>query len=86
MSDLLDGADCIHALARDTCAICRHADKPCVYVTGGGLHYHRRRNCPALQAGQANVESRGGDVAPVTTARFGTADVENRKPCKTCWP
>ena len=85
MSELFDGTECIHDLTHETCSICREAGKPPVYISAGGSRYHLRRDCSSLQSGQATVDARGGEVAPVTIARLGTADVEGRDACKTCW-
>lgn len=78
------GTDCIHEMTVDTCTICRAHGAPVVYVTAGGLHYHRQRSCRSLAAGQDAVRARDGEAAPITTARLGSADTEYRRPCKTC--
>ena len=74
---------CPHGMeSPDWCSLCRNSDKPTVYITSGGMHYHAYPSCSALKDGQARV----ANPSPIRGASLGSETVEGRKPCKTCKP
>ncbi len=74
---------CPHGMGSpEWCSLCKNAENPSVYITGGGMAYHATPNCNALAEGQALV----ANPEPVVTVALGSAAVEGRKPCKTCEP
>jgi hypothetical protein len=77
---------CRHELALGTCSICKNDDRPAVYITAGGSHYHRRPDCPALLDGQRRIESTGGAAAAIEMVHRGSARLEGRDPCLRCAP
>jgi hypothetical protein len=77
---------CRHELALGTCSICRYDNRPAVYTTGGGSHYHRRPDCPALLDGQRRIEAAGGTTEPIEMVHRGSARLEGRDPCLRCAP
>jgi hypothetical protein len=78
--------ECKHGLELVTCSICRNAEKPGVYITSGGIRYHKTPNCEALRKGQEEVIARGGTPDAVRVAHLGSSDLDSRDPCKTCMP
>ena len=75
--------ECRHGMLGGTCSICR--DETPVYMSGGGIAYHRTRRCPALNAGQDEVIARGGVTSRVEVRGRSTAEAEGRRACLTCW-
>lgn len=76
--------ECKHGLDTLTCSICRNAERPAVYITSGGIRYHKTPDCEALCKGQDDVLRRGGSPDSVRVARLGSSDLDGRDPCKTC--
>ncbi len=75
--------ECPHGMGSpDWCSLCKNVDKPSVYITSGGIHYHAMPSCTALKEGQALV----ANPAPIQTVVLGSTAVEGRNPCKTCKP
>jgi hypothetical protein len=77
---------CRHELATGTCAICRHDDRPSVYLTAGGIRFHATPDCAALLEGQRHVAARGGTTEPIEMVHRGSARLEGRDPCLQCNP
>jgi len=77
---------CRHGINPAWCSVCRDAVGPRVYVTGGGSHYHLKRSCPGLAAGQQLVEERGGSPANITAVGLTSDTLEDRTPCAVCRP
>ncbi len=65
-----------------SCARCKAQLMPTVYVSGGGMKYHRTMDCPALIEGQSMVET----PSPVKPVSLGSEIAQERDPCKTCHP
>lgn len=83
MNESVAERDCPHGMGSpDWCSLCRGAEKPSVFITAGGMHYHATPSCSALRDGQALV----GNPSPIETVAFGSALLDGRKPCKTCKP
>lgn len=77
---------CRHDLVVGTCSICKFDDRPAVYVTAGGRHFHARPDCPALLDGQRAVHARGGTAEPIEIVPRGSARIEGRDACLRCAP
>jgi hypothetical protein len=77
-------AECKHGLLPVTCSYCRAGDG-IVYISGGGTAYHARRDCPSLEKGQNQVDNRGGTRAVVKAVRMGSPELDDRRPCLTCF-
>lgn len=77
---------CRHELSLGTCSVCKYDDRPAVYTTAGGSHYHRRPECSALLDGQRRVEAAGGTTEPIEMVHRGSARLEGRDPCLRCAP
>lgn len=75
---------CVHGIGQYSCSYCKNGFKPAVYITAGGMAYHKRPDCPALEQGQRYVVARGGTVAPVETAALGPPRLDDRTMCRTC--
>ena len=80
----MSDADCPHGLTPETCTFCVQASDPTVYVTAGGLYFHRTIDCEALGYGQRLVAERGGTPAQIESLRRGDAE-RTRKRCTTCF-
>lgn len=79
---------CRHEIQRHLCTSC--APPPAgypdlVYVSGGGLRFHRTPECPQLQEGQTLVDERGGVRAAVRSIRTNDAVANGRSRCRTCF-
>lgn len=71
------------------CGACgRSADaEPTVYFSiGSDVTYHSERRCLGFVGGQAKVERRGGEAAPVRTSTRAAAQREGKSPCEVCTP
>lgn len=68
------------------CDVCRMDGRASVFITGGGVHFHRRRDCWALRKGQGQVERRGGRAEEIESVIRGSARLEGRDPCSVCRP
>ena len=77
---------CRHDLALGTCSICKLDERPAVYITAGGRHYHARPDCPALLDGQRAVDARGGTTEPTEIVQRGSSRLEGRDACLRCAP
>jgi hypothetical protein len=77
---------CRHDLTVGTCTICKMDGRPVVYITAGGLHFHRTKDCANLASGQLEVEARGGTAARIEGLHPGSQRLADRKPCKLCYP
>lgn len=77
---------CRHDLPLGTCSICKYDDRPPVYITGGGVRFHARSDCPALVEGQRHVDARGGITEPIEMVHRGSERLEGRDPCLFCSP
>jgi len=70
MNERRQGGHCPHGMGSpDWCSLCRQSDKPTVYITAGGMHYHAHPSCSALKDGQAQV----ANPAPIHGASLGSA-------------
>jgi hypothetical protein len=77
---------CRHELSLGTCSVYKYDDRPAVYTTAGGSHYHRRPDCSALLDGQRRVEAAGGTTEPIEMVHRGSARLEGRDRCLRCAP
>jgi len=57
-----------------------------VWVTGGGTHYDRDRDCPALAAGQNKAEDDGFAQRKGSSVARTSAEAEGRLACVVCLP
>ena len=64
---------CPHGMGSpEWCSLCKNAEKPSVYITGGGMAYHTIPNCNALAEGQALV----ANPEPVVTVALGSQQLK----------
>ena len=75
--------ECKHGLEESFCSVCRHPDP--VYVTAGGVAYHRRPDCEHLAEGQALVDRRAGSTAPIQLVTESKAEAMGRRRCRHCF-
>lgn len=78
------GAPCKHRIAAGQCPLCR--GKGVVYITGGGMAFHRRIDCPSLAMGQRKVLQRGGQPMPIEGVVVRSLKLIARDACRTCFP
>jgi len=80
---MVNNEECVHGMGSPQfCVLCKGSSLPNIYVTAGGMHYHKTPHCPNLIKGQAQVEN----PAPIETVPHGSEKMQNRKPCKKCKP
>jgi len=79
----VDMRTCKHEIfPASSCASCKAESMPTVYVSGGGMKYHARRDCTALIDGQSKAAN-PEEVKPVS---LSSEIAQGKKPCKTCKP
>jgi hypothetical protein len=79
----VDMRTCKHEIfPASSCMSCKAESMPTVYVSGGGMKYHARRDCTALIDGQSKAAN-PEEVKPVS---LGSEIAQGKKPCKTCKP
>lgn len=54
-----------------------------VYITAGGVYWHRKANCHILEFGQSKVLERGGNPAPIEAVSLDSVKYD-REPCHVC--
>ena len=77
---------CIHEFATGQCGLCKEPPKginKIVYITRGGMSFHNNPRCRTLASGQADAESKGLEVHPITPVKWAIAD-ETRRRCRNC--
>ncbi len=74
---------CIHNVSGYTCPLCA-GEYRVVFISGGGTHWHLRRNCSALEDGQEQVRLRGGQVEAIASYGRNEPSVRGKDPCITC--
>ena len=55
-----------------------------MHFSAGGTHYHKVRDCPALEYGQQQVDDRGGMRAEVKWGYENIISIERDK-CTVCF-
>lgn len=78
---------CKHDFPTDQCAECRQSDRlpRHVVVTSAGSVFHKRRDCRALEDGQALARSRGFDPADAKTVPLTDALAGGLGECLVCF-
>ena len=76
----------------DDCAYCKEEELASaqypknVYISEGGLVFHRGKNCEGLMEGQNKVSRRGGTPARVIAVELKQAKNKDKEPCQVCFP
>ncbi len=80
---MTDLEECPHGMGSpDWCGLCIGSKVPSVYISSGGMKYHKTPDCPALIEGQSMVDN----PSPIQTVKCGSANLVGRNPCRTCKP
>jgi hypothetical protein len=77
---------CIHEFAIGQCGLCKEPPKginKIVYITRGGMSFHNNPRCRTLASGQAEADSKGLEVHPITPVKWAIAN-ETRRRCRNC--
>ena len=76
----------------DDCPYCKEAALAAsqypkiVYISSGGLVFHRDMDCAGLREGQKKVSRRGGTPGEVTPVELKQAKNKGKEPCQVCFP
>ena len=76
----------------DDCPYCKEAALAAsqypknVYISSGGLVFHKDKDCAGLREGQKKVSRRGGTPGQVIALELKQAKNKGKEPCQVCFP
>ena len=76
----------------DDCPYCKEAALAAsqypknVYISSGGLVFHKDKDCAGLREGQKKVSRRGGTPGEVIALELKQAKNKGKEPCQVCFP